>query len=170
MPPITRPQNTPLSTPRNMGCSFNCNVGSIVSEAGHLDHCRRIWACIAQCPLGITPFLKRVSAVLLLIDNYDSFTYNLAHYLGELGREVAVRRNDALNVQEAMGMRPEGIVLSPGPCDPDRAGICLAMAAAAADARLPLLGVCLGHQVIGQDLWRTCGACQRNCPRQTGKD
>ena len=88
--------------------------------------------------------------MLLLIDNYDSFTYNLAHYLGELGRDVEVRRNDALNVQEAMGLRPDGIILSPGPCDPDRAGICLAMVAAAADTGMPLLGVCLGHQAIGQ--------------------
>jgi anthranilate synthase component 2 len=60
--------------------------------------------------------------MLLLIDNYDSFTYNLVHYLGELGAEVVVRRNDALNVQEAMGLRPDGIVLSPGPCDPAQAG------------------------------------------------
>lgn len=88
--------------------------------------------------------------MLLLIDNYDSFTYNLVHYLGELGAEVEVRRNDALNVQEAMAMRPSGIVLSPGPCDPSQAGICLAMVAAAADANLPLLGVCLGHQAIGE--------------------
>ncbi|KMW56673.1 Anthranilate synthase, amidotransferase component [Candidatus Rhodobacter oscarellae] len=88
--------------------------------------------------------------MLLLIDNYDSFTYNLAHYLGELGAEVVVRRNDALDVQEAMGLRPDGIVLSPGPCDPDQAGICLGMVAAAAESRTPLLGVCLGHQTIGQ--------------------
>ena len=88
--------------------------------------------------------------MLLLIDNYDSFTYNLVHYLGELGAEVVVRRNDALDVGAAMAMRPEGIVLSPGPCDPDRAGICLELTRAAAEARLPLLGVCLGHQSIGQ--------------------
>ncbi len=88
--------------------------------------------------------------MLLLIDNYDSFTYNLAHYLGELGREVVVRRNDAMDVQQAMALRPAGIVLSPGPCDPDQAGICLAMVHAAADAGVPLLGVCLGHQTIGQ--------------------
>ena len=88
--------------------------------------------------------------MLLLIDNYDSFTYNLAHYLGELGADVVVRRNDALDVQQAMGLRPSGIVLSPGPCDPDQAGICLAMVDAAAEARIPLLGVCLGHQTIGQ--------------------
>ncbi len=88
--------------------------------------------------------------MLLLIDNYDSFTYNLVHYLGELGADVTVRRNDALNVQEAMALRPAGIILSPGPCDPDRAGICLALTQAAAETRLPLLGVCLGHQTIGQ--------------------
>ena len=88
--------------------------------------------------------------MLLLIDNYDSFTYNLAHYLGELGADVAVHRNDALDVQQAMALQPSGIVLSPGPCDPDQAGICLAMVAAAAEARIPLMGVCLGHQSIGQ--------------------
>ncbi len=88
--------------------------------------------------------------MLLLIDNYDSFTYNLVHYLGELGAEADVRRNDALNVQEAMALRPSAIVLSPGPCDPDRAGICLALTEAAAETGTPLLGVCLGHQTIGQ--------------------
>ena len=88
--------------------------------------------------------------MLLLIDNYDSFTFNLVHYLGELGAEVAVRRNDALDVQQAMALRPEAIVLSPGPCDPDRAGICLALTLAAAEAGVPLFGVCLGHQCIGQ--------------------
>ena len=88
--------------------------------------------------------------MLLLIDNYDSFTYNLVHYLGSLGAEMAVRRNDALNVHEAMAMRPNGILLSPGPCDPDQAGICLALTQAAAEARIPLLGVCLGHQTLGQ--------------------
>ncbi|MSU89912.1 aminodeoxychorismate/anthranilate synthase component II [Rhodobacteraceae bacterium 2CG4] len=88
--------------------------------------------------------------MLLLIDNYDSFTYNLVHYLGGLGAEVAVHRNDALDVQAAMALRPSGIVLSPGPCDPDRAGICLALTRAAAETRTPLLGVCLGHQTLGQ--------------------
>ena len=88
--------------------------------------------------------------MLLLIDNYDSFTYNLVHYLGDLGAEVVTRRNDALSVQEALAMRPEGILLSPGPCDPDKAGICLALTEAAATQRIPLLGVCLGHQTIGQ--------------------
>jgi anthranilate synthase component 2 len=88
--------------------------------------------------------------MLLLIDNYDSFTYNLVHYLGELGADVLVRRNDALDVQAAMGLRPEAIVLSPGPCDPSAAGICLPLTLAAAEAGIPLLGVCLGHQTIGQ--------------------
>lgn len=88
--------------------------------------------------------------MLLLIDNYDSFTYNLVHYLGGLGADVVVRRNDAIDVQEAMGMRPAGILLSPGPCDPDQAGICLALTQAAAETRTPLMGVCLGHQTIGQ--------------------
>ncbi|MBD3766035.1 MAG: aminodeoxychorismate/anthranilate synthase component II [Rhodobacterales bacterium] len=88
--------------------------------------------------------------MLLLIDNYDSFTYNLVHYLGELGADVRVIRNDALDVQAAMALRPAGIVLSPGPCDPDQAGICLPLTLAAAEAGVPLLGVCLGHQTIGQ--------------------
>ncbi len=88
--------------------------------------------------------------MLLLIDNYDSFTYNLVHYLGELDADVVIRRNDALNVQEAMAMKPAGILLSPGPCDPDQAGICLALTEAAAETKTPLMGVCLGHQTIGQ--------------------
>lgn len=87
--------------------------------------------------------------MLLLIDNYDSFTYNLVHYFGELGADVKVVRNDALDVQQAMGMGAEAIVLSPGPCDPAQAGICLPLTLAAAEAGLPLLGVCLGHQTIG---------------------
>jgi anthranilate synthase component 2 len=87
--------------------------------------------------------------MLLLIDNYDSFTYNLFHYLGELGEEVVVKRNDQITVQDALAMAPQSIVLSPGPCDPDRAGICLPLIAAAA-GRVPILGVCLGHQAIGQ--------------------
>lgn len=87
--------------------------------------------------------------MLLLIDNYDSFTYNLVHYLGELGADVVVRRNDALDVAEALALRPAAIVLSPGPCTPQEAGICLDLIAGAARARVPLLGVCLGHQAIG---------------------
>ena len=88
--------------------------------------------------------------MLLLIDNYDSFTYNLVHCLGELGADVVVKRNDALDVQGAMALQPEAILLSPGPCDPDQAGICLALIAAASETQTPLLGVCLGHQSIGQ--------------------
>jgi len=87
--------------------------------------------------------------MLLLIDNYDSFTYNLVHFLGELGAETEVVRNDAITVQDALARRPQGIVLSPGPCDPDKAGICLSLVKAAA-ANVPVLGVCLGHQAIGQ--------------------
>src|SRR5260370_32838740 len=86
--------------------------------------------------------------MFLLIDNHDSFTYNLWHYLGELGAEVVVRRNDALTVEAALALRPQGIVISPGPSDPDRAGICLDLIRNVGD--LPILGVCLGHQAIGQ--------------------
>ncbi|MGH6984395.1 MAG: anthranilate synthase component II [Stellaceae bacterium] len=86
--------------------------------------------------------------MFLLIDNYDSFTYNLWHYLGELGAEVVVKRNDALSVADALALKPQGIVISPGPSDPDRAGICLELVAKT--GRIPLLGVCLGHQAIGQ--------------------
>ena len=88
--------------------------------------------------------------MLLLIDNYDSFTYNLYHFFGDLAAEILVRRNDALTVEQALALKPAGIVLSPGPCDPDKAGICLPLIHAAAKRRLPLLGVCLGHQAIGQ--------------------
>ncbi|TFL18207.1 anthranilate synthase component II [Jannaschia formosa] len=88
--------------------------------------------------------------MLLLIDNYDSFTWNLVHYVAEQGAEVRVIRNDAMNVQEAMGLNPAGVLLSPGPCDPDQAGICLPMVQACAETGTPLLGVCLGHQAIGQ--------------------
>ena len=87
--------------------------------------------------------------MFVLIDNYDSFTYNLYHFLGELGAAVDVRRNDQVSVPEVMALHPQGIILSPGPCDPDRAGICLALIEAAA-GKLPVLGVCLGHQAIGQ--------------------
>src|SRR3546814_10233783 len=95
------------------------------------------------------PGVLRVGPMFLLIDNYDSFVYNLMHFLGELGAEVEVRRNDALTVDEALAMEPEGIVISPGPCDPDKAGICLDLIREAA-GRVPILGVCLGHQAIGQ--------------------
>ena len=101
-------------------------------------------------PAPLTEIRKDKDVMLLLIDNYDSFTYNLVHYLGELGADVVVKRNDALNVQEAMGLNPAGILLSPGPCDPDQAGICLALTEAAAETGTPLMGVCLGHQTIGQ--------------------
>ncbi|HEX3431902.1 MAG TPA: aminodeoxychorismate/anthranilate synthase component II [Rhizomicrobium sp.] len=87
--------------------------------------------------------------MLLVIDNYDSFTYNLVHYLGELGADVAVRRNDDVAVDAVAAMRPAAIVLSPGPCDPDKAGICLGLVAALGE-RVPILGVCLGHQAIAQ--------------------
>ena len=87
--------------------------------------------------------------MLVVIDNYDSFTYNLVHYLGELGAHCRVFRNDAIGVEEVMGLQPEGIVLSPGPGYPDSAGICLDLVAKAAGV-IPLLGVCLGHQAIGQ--------------------
>jgi anthranilate synthase component 2 len=87
--------------------------------------------------------------MILLIDNYDSFTFNLFHYLGGLGAEVTVHRNDKITVDQAIHMRPEAIVLSPGPCTPNEAGICLALISNAA-ASIPILGVCLGHQAIGQ--------------------
>ena len=85
----------------------------------------------------------------LLIDNYDSFTYNLLHFMGEMGAELTVRRNDALTIDEALALGDQGIVISPGPRDPDRAGLCLDLIRAAA-GKLPVLGVCLGHQGIGQ--------------------
>jgi len=87
--------------------------------------------------------------MLLLIDNYDSFTYNLFHYLGQLGADVVVKRNDELSARSALAMRPEAVVLSPGPCTPNEAGICLSLIAEA-NGRMPILGVCLGHQAIGQ--------------------
>lgn len=88
--------------------------------------------------------------MILMIDNYDSFTYNLVHYIMELSVEVQVVRNDALTAAEALCLKPEAIILSPGPCTPNEAGISLELVAACADAGLPLLGVCLGHQSIGQ--------------------
>ncbi len=87
--------------------------------------------------------------MLLMIDNYDSFTYNLVQYLGELGAEVLVRRNDAISVSEIETLAPDGIVISPGPCDPDKAGISLDVVTRFS-GKTPLLGVCLGHQCIGQ--------------------
>jgi anthranilate synthase component 2 len=87
--------------------------------------------------------------MILVIDNYDSFTYNLVHYLNELGAQTSVVRNDALTVQEALSQGAEAILLSPGPCAPDQAGICLPLLRGAPDD-LAILGVCLGHQAIGQ--------------------
>ncbi|MBU6298206.1 MAG: aminodeoxychorismate/anthranilate synthase component II [Alphaproteobacteria bacterium] len=87
--------------------------------------------------------------MLLLIDNYDSFTYNLYHYLGQLGAEVVVKRNDEITAAEALAMKPDAVVLSPGPCTPNEAGICLDLVAKG-NGTLPILGVCLGHQAIGQ--------------------
>jgi len=88
--------------------------------------------------------------MILVIDNYDSFTWNLVHYLMELGAKVDVVRNDALSAAEALSSGASGILISPGPCTPNEAGISLDLVGACADARLPLLGVCLGHQSIGQ--------------------
>lgn len=87
--------------------------------------------------------------MILVIDNYDSFTYNLVHYLAELGADMEVHRNDALTVEQALSLKPSAILLSPGPCTPNEAGICLGLLAAA-PADMPILGVCLGHQAIGQ--------------------
>ena len=88
--------------------------------------------------------------MILVIDNYDSFTWNLVHYLMELGAEVEVVRNDALSVGQAMSSGAQGFLISPGPCTPNEAGISLDLVAACADAGRPLMGVCLGHQAIGQ--------------------
>ena len=87
---------------------------------------------------------------ILVIDNYDSFTWNLVHYLMELGAEVEVARNDALSAREALDSGAQGLLISPGPCSPNEAGISLDLVAACAEAARPLLGVCLGHQAIGQ--------------------
>lgn len=87
--------------------------------------------------------------MLLVLDNYDSFTYNLVQYLGELGTSPIVYRNDAVTVEAALALQPTAIVISPGPCTPQEAGISVPLARAAAGAGVPLLGVCLGHQAIG---------------------
>jgi len=96
--------------------------------------------------------------MLLLIDNYDSFTWNLVHYLGELGAEVKVVRNDAMSVADALALKPEGVVLSPGPCTPAEAGICVDLVREA-PAGLAILGVCLGHQSIGAAFGGTVTRC-----------
>ena len=87
--------------------------------------------------------------MILVVDNYDSFTYNLVHYLAELGATTHVVRNDDLSVEQAWSLKPQAVLLSPGPCAPDQAGICLPLIQTAA-ADMPILGVCLGHQAIGQ--------------------
>jgi anthranilate synthase component 2 len=87
--------------------------------------------------------------MIVLVDNYDSFAFNLVHYLGELGADVTVHRNDKVTVQDVLAAKPEAIVLSPGPCTPNEAGICLDLIGQAS-ATVPILGVCLGHQAIGQ--------------------
>ena len=87
--------------------------------------------------------------MFLLIDNYDSFVYNLRHFMGEIGANVVVYRNDAIKIEDILVMKPDGIVLSPGPCDPDQAGICLEVIKCL-EGKFPILGVCLGHQCIGQ--------------------
>jgi anthranilate synthase component 2 len=88
--------------------------------------------------------------MLIMIDNYDSFTWNLVQYLGDLGEEARVIRNDKATVPEILSLSPGSIIISPGPGDPDHAGICLQLIKAAAEHKIPLLGVCLGHQAIGQ--------------------
>jgi anthranilate synthase component II len=92
---------------------------------------------------------RAASPMILVIDNYDSFTYNLVHYLEELGAETVVRRNDVLDAQGALSLKPDAVLLSPGPCTPNEAGVCLALLRSAPED-LPILGVCLGHQAIGQ--------------------
>ena len=105
---------------------------------------------MTQAPQRLRPRRRSTGApMILVIDNYDSFTYNLVHYLEELGAETLVRRNDALTAAEALAMSPDGVLLSPGPCTPNEAGICLELLTTA-PAALPILGVCLGHQAIGQ--------------------
>ncbi len=99
---------------------------------------------------NIAAILLNIKAMIVLIDNYDSFTYNLVQYFGDLGAETRVLRNDQVSVDEICEMKPKGIVISPGPSDPDHAGICLEMVLRAARDDLPLFGVCLGHQTIGQ--------------------
>src|SRR3954467_12912682 len=101
-------------------------------------------------PGDVAPSTSDGAVMILVIDNYDSFTWNLVHYLREIGAEVRVARNDALGAAEAVASGADAILISPGPGVPDEAGISLDLVAACAEARLPLLGVCLGHQVIAQ--------------------
>ena len=123
-------------------------------EGNNLLHGRNLIACSRGLFGRHFPYIsapQRIwSTVLLLIDNYDSFTYNLVHFLGDLGARCVVHRNDQITVDEAMALKPDAIVLSPGPCTPNEAGICMDLVKAAAKAQVPLLGVCLGHQAIGQ--------------------
>ena len=100
-------------------------------------------------PLAAGGHAPKDGAMILVVDNYDSFTYNLVHYLAELGAPARVIRNDAMTAAEALALRPEAVLLSPGPCTPNEAGICLELLASA-PVELPILGVCLGHQAIGQ--------------------
>jgi len=100
-------------------------------------------------PLGDGPGAVYIPPMILVIDNYDSFTYNLVHYVNELGARTLVHRNDKISVQDALALAPEAVILSPGPCTPNEAGICLSLLRAAPET-LPILGVCLGHQAIGQ--------------------
>ena len=88
--------------------------------------------------------------MIILIDNYDSFTYNLLHYFGEIGNNVKLYKNDELTVKEIIDLKPKAIVISPGPCNPDKAGISLDLTLKAASYMIPILGVCLGHQTIAQ--------------------
>ncbi len=108
--------------------------------------------------------------MLILIDNYDSFTCNLAQYLGELGADVRVERNDAITVEEIEGLAPSHIVISPGPCTPNEAGISMHVVRRFA-GEVPILGVCLGHQAIGQvfggRIVRAGGSCTARCPRSS---
>jgi len=101
-------------------------------------------------PLAARGEADRQASMILVIDNYDSFTWNLVHYLRELGTEVEVVRNDAMTASEAMASGASAFLISPGPCTPNEAGISLDLVAACAEAKMPLLGVCLGHQSIGQ--------------------
>ena len=101
-------------------------------------------------PVHSPPQIGVSGPSILMIDNYDSFTWNLVHYLGEAGARVEVKRNDALSVEDALSRGADGILVSPGPCAPSQAGIIVPLIRAAADAGVPVLGVCLGHQAIGE--------------------